>query len=171
MNFLVKGKMIPPEHVEKLLQYLPDPSSLVVRLSSDFDYSSLDNEASELMPGVKFRDSDWFDRVIEDSTKKQLMQSYESLYQFFTSNEEISVIYHENPREISEEERAEIIKQDSRIDFVEARWETTTISAQLSPNRFNLTYDLHKPEPGLVQDVRNAVSELGIKATIRGKID
>jgi len=124
---------VDPKDLEKILEYLPEPSSATVRLLG-LDYSSIFNQAKKLIPDVQFFELCELKVELKKPSKERILDIYRKSY--------------ENP------------KKDFWLE--EVSWSGDSYGAtQIKLDPFNIQVNYRgSEEPEYITKLKNAFSEI-----------
>lgn len=136
---------INPGNLSKILESLPEPTSLDVFVCGSLDY---DPFSAQINSSIKFKNPNSNNMLllgIENPTKERLLEIHKADYEF-EGKPSSSVNYH------------------ARIGFFEAMFYDEMTQIKITPWRVNIDYRGLEPES--VKKVREAVNGLDIPLTI-----
>ena len=67
-----------PEDLEMVLKHLPEPTSVEVYLSGNYDFSSVYSQMEEVQPGAKFKRGNFSNSYLENPSKEKILEIYKS---------------------------------------------------------------------------------------------
>jgi len=68
---------ISPADMRKVLKHLPEPTYAEVCLSGGFDYSSISQQAEELFPGIKLKNTGGLIFRLDNPSREKILKIYE----------------------------------------------------------------------------------------------
>ena len=145
-------KIVPemsPEDLEKVLKHLPEPKYVQVLLFGNFDYSSISNQAQEVVPGAKLVTGGGLIFRLEDASKKKILDIYRKSTELKAVKPSMQAGC---PR---------------RIDLHNVEWYLdNNVNINLTPWQINVKYPLQGLEPDYISAMRKELYSTNVDLKI-----
>ena len=136
--------------LEKILEVLPKPNSAEFYLFGEFDYSSIEKQAADILPGIKFHGYGTKFQM-QEPTKEKILEIYKKFHEW-----EDKIKTNSNRKSINDEKRMQLDNIEWYLDG--------HVTIKLTPTQVSVFY--RGKEPVYVTFLRNVLVYTGIRLKI-----